>query len=93
MMQRLNKQYRGKNTPTNVLSWTWPPAADQIGEPVWGEILLCPVVIRREAAAYGRTYHEHFRRLLEHGMIHLLGYDHHTPADHRRWQRLERRLP
>lgn len=93
MSQRMHCLYRGKNAPTNVLSWLWPPAKEQVGEPIWGEILLCPAVIRREAPSFGRTYAEHLRRLVEHGMIHLLGYDHQTPADQRRWRRMERRLP
>jgi len=92
LSRRLNRRYRGRNKPTNVLSWRWPPAAEQIGEPVWGEVLLCPAVIRREASDFHRTYPEHLRRLLEHGLIHLLGADHQTKADQRRWQRLERRL-
>jgi probable rRNA maturation factor len=90
--QRLNQRYRRKNKPTNVLSWLWPPIEQQVGEPVWGEIILCPAVIRREAPAFDRTYPEHLRRLLEHGMIHLLGADHETAKDQRRWKRLEARL-
>lgn len=91
--RRLNRQYRGKDRATNVLSWLWPKNGQPRGEEEWGEIVLCPAVIRREAPAYERPYAQHVQRLIEHGLIHLLGFDHETPAEVRRWQRYERRLP
>lgn len=90
--RRLNRTYRGKDRPTNVLSWLWPADGQPTDEREWGEIVLCPAVIRREAGDYDRTYREHLQRLLEHGLVHLLGLDHKTAAEQRRWRRYERRL-
>lgn len=91
--RQLNRRYRGKDRATNVLSWLWADEQQPISEREWGEIILCPAIIRKEAPAYHRSYAKHVQRLLEHGLIHLLGLDHETPADQRRWKRYEQRLP
>lgn len=85
LSHRLNAQYRKKHRPTNVLSF-------RLQDPVVGEVLLCPPVIRHEAKLEGTPYQSYFRRLLEHGLIHLLGVDHRTTAEQRRWTNYERRL-
>lgn len=92
LSKKLNTTYRRRCRATNVLSFDYMhdqrgPAGD-----VDGELLLCPTVIRREAAKLGVTYRARLRFLLEHGCIHLLGLDHHTPADQRRWERREQLL-
>lgn len=90
-IQRLNRQWRHRDQPTNVLSFQFnanPPKR----EPILGEVFLCPAVIRREAPDYNQTYAQHFRFLLEHGLIHLLGYDHATVAQQRRWKTFEHLL-
>ncbi len=91
--RQINRQYRRKDKPTNVLSFTFDalPSSAPV-EPVWGEIILCPTVIKREAREQERTYREYFRFLLQHGLIHLLGLDHQTPTELQTWQKLERRL-
>lgn len=63
-----------------------------VGEDADGEILLCPAVIRREAREQGEAYRVRLRMLLEHGLIHLLGLDHRTPAQHEVWKRFEKKL-
>ena len=88
-MRRLNNQYRRKNKPTNVLSFAGASTGPEVSA---GEIFLCPVVIRREAQTQGRTYREYFQFLLQHGLIHLLGLDHHSELEYRRWQKWEKRL-
>jgi len=85
--RRWNKQYRGKDKATNVLTF---PARGQEGE--CGDILLCPAIIRREARTLRRPYSDYFRFLLQHGCIHLLGLDHQTPTEQRRWEKLEHLL-
>jgi len=87
--RQLNQRYRRKDRPTNVLTFT---LAQTPSDEDWGEIFLCPSIIRQEARQQGKAYRAYFKFLLQHGLIHLLGLDHHTSADHRRWQRYERRL-
>lgn len=66
--QKLNKIYRGKNKPTNVLSFKY--SRD------YGEILVCPPVIKKEAKDQGNTYKYQFTRMVLHGMLHLAGLHH-----------------
>ncbi|MBI5466857.1 MAG: rRNA maturation RNase YbeY [Candidatus Kerfeldbacteria bacterium] len=91
--RRLNTTYRHRRRATNVLSFTYANRSTPVTvADADAEIILCPDVVRREARASHQTYPDRFRFLLEHGLIHLLGLDHHTTADARRWQRYERRL-
>lgn len=66
--RRLNRIYRKKNKPTNVLSFYYNRD--------YGEILLCPAVIKKEAKAEGNTYKYQFTWMVLHGMIHLTGLHH-----------------
>src|SRR5690554_400147 len=71
----LNHRYRGKNSPTNVLSFP----ADlplELGLPLLGDLVVCADVVRREAAEQGKTISAHWAHMLVHGTLHLLGYDH-----------------
>jgi probable rRNA maturation factor len=83
---RLNALHRGRNRPTNVL--TYPSPAP--GLP--GEIFLALGTVLREAAAAGRRPAHHLAHLIVHGALHLTGYDHHHPGDARRMEREETRL-
>lgn len=85
--QELNTKYRNKQYPTNVLTF---PALKGSGE--CGDILLCASVIRKEAASQGVSVAKYTKFLLQHGCIHLLGLDHQTDAEAKRWQRYERKL-
>jgi probable rRNA maturation factor len=83
-VQALNRQYRGKDRPTDVLSF---PA----GEPgQLGDVVIANGVARRQAAAAGHAIGTELRLLALHGLLHLLGYDH--ERDDGRMARLERRL-
>lgn len=82
-VRRLNRAYRGKDTPTDVLSF---PGED--GH--LGDILISVPVARRQAAAAGHPVEREIRVLLLHGLLHCLGYDHET--DEGEMERLERRL-
>jgi probable rRNA maturation factor len=73
--KELNAQYRGKDYPTNVLSF---PAdiAEEVGVPLLGDLVVCAPVVEREAQEQGKTLHAHWAHMLIHGTLHLLGYDH-----------------
>ncbi len=74
-MSRLNQRYRGKDGPTNVLSFPaeLPPGPDL---PLLGDIVVCTPVVRREANEQGKALDAHWAHMLVHGALHLLGYDH-----------------
>jgi probable rRNA maturation factor len=76
-VKALNLQFRGKDAPTNVLSF---PAADDIAEPdtqtYLGDIILAEETVLREAADQSKTAEAHTIHLIVHGILHLLGYDH-----------------
>ena len=82
-VKRLNARHRGRNKPTNVL--TFPAAAG-------GDIVLALGVIRREAAEAARPAAHHLAHLVVHGALHLRGHDHHAPGDARRMELAEARI-
>lgn len=73
--QSLNLQYRGKDKPTNVLSF---PAdiPEEVGVPLLGDVVICAPVVAREAQEQGKSLDAHWAHMLIHGTLHLLGYDH-----------------
>src|SRR5579864_1228304 len=81
-VRRLNTRHRGRNYPTNVLTYTSPAP----------EMVLALGVIRREAAAAGRRPAHHLAHLVVHGALHLAGHDHHHPGDARRMELAEARI-
>jgi probable rRNA maturation factor len=74
-MQELNKNYRGKDKPTNVLSFPMEIPAD-IGINILGDLALCVEVIEQEAKQQGKSSEVHWAHMIVHGMLHLQGYDH-----------------
>lgn len=84
-LRRLNGEHRGKDKPTNVLSF---PGA---GAGHLGDIALALGVVRREAQAAGKRPVAHFAHLVAHGTLHLLGHDHMTAGEARRMERAEAR--
>ncbi len=73
-MRELNRMYRGKDKPTNVLSFP----EEELG---LGELVLCPAAIRKDAVKYGITFKAELYRIFIHGLLHLLGYGHEKDAD------------
>lgn len=73
--QELNAQYRGKDYPTNVLSF---PAdiAEEVGIPLLGDLVVCAPVVERETQEQGKTLQAHWAHMLIHGTLHLVGFDH-----------------
>ncbi|MET0291398.1 MAG: rRNA maturation RNase YbeY, partial [Steroidobacteraceae bacterium] len=87
-MRRLNYQYRGKDAPTNVLSFPTTAAAGPQPRPL-GDLVICPAVLRREAREQGKSERAHWAHLVVHGVLHLAGYDHEDDDDARRMERRE----
>ncbi len=83
-LRRLNGTHRGKDKPTNVLSF--PGAEDHLGD-----IALALGVVRREARAAGKRPAAHFAHLVAHGTLHLVGHDHLAAGEARRMERAEAR--
>lgn len=79
-IQELNRDFRGKDKATNVLSFPYeededlPPENEQ--EEEWGDIIFSYETIAREALEQGKSFDHHFTHLLVHGVLHLLGFDH-----------------
>ncbi len=85
LVRRLNARHRGRNKPTNVLTFE-PPAP---GIP--GEIILALGTVRREARASGKRPSAHLAHLVAHGVLHLRGHDHHAPGEARAMEMAETR--
>lgn len=76
-MRTLNRVHRGKNAPTDVLSFS---AYTSGGSDV-GDIFLCVPYIKRQARRFGVPEDEEMRRMLIHGILHALGYTHDAPEN------------
>jgi probable rRNA maturation factor len=74
-MRRINRMYRHKDYATDVLSFTFGET-EMEGAPFAGEIIIAPEVAVRQARRYGIHPDREIKKLLVHGMLHLLGYDH-----------------
>jgi len=89
--RRLNSHYRGKDKPTNVLSFpasAIPGAPSSEARPL-GDLVICPQVLRSEAREQKKTLRAHWAHLVVHGTLHLIGYDHERDADATRMERRE----
>ena len=85
--QALNKEYRGKDYATNVLSFPYD------SEPVvMGDLVICPGVVAREAAEQGKPLAAHYAHLTVHGMLHLQGWDHDNDDDAQDMEDEERKI-
>lgn len=98
LVRTLNRDYRGKDKPTNVLSFALlddaGDADDDLaahpGMPILiGDVILACETVRREAVEQGKPVEDHLTHLVVHGVLHLLGYDHETDPDADRMERLE----
>jgi probable rRNA maturation factor len=94
-VRALNRDWRGQDKPTNVLSF---PAQDRLddgpqGAPLLlGDVALAFETVEREAAAQSKRLEDHLRHLLVHGVLHLLGHDHEQAAEAERMEGLERTI-
>jgi len=98
LVQTLNRDYRDKDRPTNVLSFallddaedTDGGLAGDAGMPILiGDVILAYETVLREAGEQGKSFEDHLTHLVIHGVLHLLGYDHESDPDADRMERLE----
>ncbi len=86
----MNKAYRGKNKPTNVLSF--PAEVDLPETRILGDIVICAKVVRDEAMEQKKDVADHFAHMVVHGMLHLLGHDHEVAGQAQAMEALEREI-
>jgi probable rRNA maturation factor len=84
-LQILNQTFRGKDKPTNVLSFPATPNK----EGYRGDVALALGMTRREAKSAGKSLPDHASHLVVHGVLHLAGYDHERARDAKKMERLE----
>jgi probable rRNA maturation factor len=86
----LNNEYRGKDKPTNVLSF--PMLETEGGRFLLGDIVLARETVQREAEEQGKSFADHLIHLIVHGTLHLIGYDHMDNAEAEEMESLEIRI-
>ena len=106
-IKALNRDWRGKDAPTNVLSFPAAPAGPSRNAgksskksrrkfprptPYIGDIVIAYQTTAREAQAGGKPFRHHLAHLAVHGFLHLLGYDHENDRDAEQMENLERRI-
>ena len=90
--QSLNREYRGKDKPTNVLSFPAEFPSElrgQVESYPLGDIVICASVVAAEAAEQGKELSEHWAHLAIHGLFHLLGYLHDRQSSAQEMENLE----
>jgi probable rRNA maturation factor len=89
--RQLNREYRGRDKPTNVLSFPFevPP---EVPSKHLGDLVICAPVVAEEAAQQGKPLLHHWAHMVVHGLLHLQGYDHLQEDDARRMESLECKL-
>lgn len=99
-----NAQYRGKDYATNVLSFAYNEGVESEGDmdsllyngfgsdALRGDLVICPLVVEREAKEQNKTLKEHYAHLAIHGALHLQGYDHIEEEEAMEMENLERKL-
>ncbi|MFL6635636.1 MAG: rRNA maturation RNase YbeY [Massilia sp.] len=89
--QTLNREYRGKDYATNVLTFAYNEGAEIADdEPTQADIVLCTDVLQREAIDQKKTVEEHAAHLVVHGVLHAQGFDHETDEEAEEMEQLER---
>jgi probable rRNA maturation factor len=92
-IRSLNQKYRGKDSPTDVLSFPLDDEpAPASSERLLGDVVISVDTARRQAAAYDAPLQREIYRLLIHGLLHLKGHDHEAADERRVMRREERRL-
>lgn len=92
MMRKLNRQFRHKDHPTNVLSFPFSNPQNPQARNYLGDVALGFETIKKEAKQTGRTFHHHLSHMIVHGVLHLLGYDHQTDFEEKVMTLLENTL-
>lgn len=86
--QHLNKQYRKKDKPTNVLSFPFE-VPEGIELNLLGDLVICSSVVEQEASTQNKALFDHWAHMVIHGCLHLLGYDHINDTDANEMEALE----
>lgn len=87
--QTLNRDYRGKDSPTNVLSFPFE-APEGLDLPLLGDLVICHPVVVREASDQHKALDDHYAHMVVHGTLHLLGLDHIEDDEAEHMESLER---
>jgi len=91
--QTLNNEWRGKDKPTNILSFPFElPEGWEDRQQLLGDLVICVPVVQQEAEQQGKVLAEHMAHLLVHGLLHLQGYDHENEDDAEQMEALETAL-
>jgi probable rRNA maturation factor len=85
-IRRLNREYRGLDKPTDVLSFP----VDAKGE--LGDIFIAPPIAKKKAVARGESYKSYLELLVVHSVLHLGGYDHHGKNDSAKMEKMEKKI-
>jgi probable rRNA maturation factor len=85
----LNRDYRGKDYATNVLTFVYDDEFPGAELPLAGDIVLCAPVVAREALQQEKSVEAHYAHLTVHGVLHLQGYDHESDEEARQMEALE----
>ena len=91
-IHELNRDHRGKDEPTDVLSFPIDGTGPNAGPRELGDIVICAPVVQREARLQGKDVRAHFAHLTVHGVLHLLGFDHDDPREADLMENLEREI-
>lgn len=89
--QSLNSEYRGKDKPTNVLSFEFD-APPMIEINLLGDLVICATIIEREAQEQQKALHDHWAHMVVHGALHLLGFDHIVEEEALEMESLEKQI-
>jgi probable rRNA maturation factor len=90
--RELNSTYRHKDYATNVLSFPADVPDDMLDIPLLGDLVICTMVVEREAVEQGKPLEAHWAHLVIHGCLHLLGFDHIDEDEAEEMEALERTL-
>ena len=90
-IRALNRDWRGFDKPTNVLSFPAVEADRLATSPLIGDIAIAQETCAREAEADGKSFEDHVSHLILHGFLHLIGYDHETNEEADEMEAVERR--
>ena len=93
-MRVLNRDFRGKDKPTDVLSFSQLEGENGIPSPTLGDLVISVDTTKRQAKEYGVSYERELLRLMVHGILHLHGYDHEgvSKAEAQRMRRREEKI-
>lgn len=83
--RRLNREFRQKDYPTNILTFNYPADANCI----WADLVICIPVVTREAKEQKKTFDDHLTHLLVHGVLHAQGFEHEDEIEAEAMESLE----